>query len=160
MTNVMIGRMYRSGARDDRNEPISTAGTLPITIDAVTPNWTVPNTSAPSAAAAVSGTACVRSVPTSCPALSSGYRNSSRTIIRDPEPTDVMPTMTPPMMPISTVGMGRTVILCTVPVRWLPDRRSRMYRNTMAAAPTSRAAPSATSTCFCCAELPPSRCRK
>jgi hypothetical protein len=72
MTNVMIGRMYRSGARDDRNDPISTAGTLPITIDAVTPNWTVPKTRAPSAAAAVSGTAWVRSVPTSCPALSSG----------------------------------------------------------------------------------------
>ena len=37
-----------------------------------------------------------------------------------------MPTMTPPITPISTVGMGRTLILCTVPVRWLPDLRSRM----------------------------------
>jgi len=34
-------------------------------MDAVTPNSTVPKISAPSAAAAVSGTACVRSVPTS-----------------------------------------------------------------------------------------------
>ena len=69
------------------------------------------------AAAAVSGTAWVRSVPTSCPALSSGYRKSSSTIISDPDPTEVSPTITPPIMPIRMVGIGRTLILCTVPIR-------------------------------------------
>ena len=44
---------------------ISTAGTLPMTIDVVTENSTWPKASAPSAAASVSGTAWVRSVPTS-----------------------------------------------------------------------------------------------
>ena len=68
----MAGLMYRSGAREESSEPISTAGTLPTMIDAVTPNSTCPKVSAPRAAAAVSGTACVRSVPTSWPALSSG----------------------------------------------------------------------------------------
>jgi hypothetical protein len=68
----MAGRMYLSGAREESSEPTSTAGTLPTMIDAVTPNSTCPNVSAPSAAAAVSGTAWVRSVPTSWPADSSG----------------------------------------------------------------------------------------
>ena len=54
------------------NQTISTAGTLPTTREAVTPNWTVPKIRAPRAAAAVSGTACVKSVPTNWPALSSG----------------------------------------------------------------------------------------
>ena len=72
MTKVMAGRMNRSGARDESSDPISTAGTLPTMINAVTPNSTCPKASAPRAAAAVSGTACVRSVPTSWPAESSG----------------------------------------------------------------------------------------
>jgi hypothetical protein len=72
ITKVMAGRMYRSGARDDSSDPISTAGTLPTITDAVTPNSTCPKASAPRAAAPVSGTAWVRSVPTSCPADSSG----------------------------------------------------------------------------------------
>ncbi len=72
ITKVMAGLMYRSGARDESSEPISTAGTLPTMINAVTPNTTCPKVSAPRAAAAVSGTACVRSVPTSWPALSIG----------------------------------------------------------------------------------------
>ena len=72
ITKVMAGRMYLSGAREESSEPISTAGTLPTMIDAVTPNSTCPNVSAPRAAAAVSGTAWVRSVPTSWPADSSG----------------------------------------------------------------------------------------
>ena len=67
-----IGLMYRSGAREEKNAPISTAGTAPRMIEAVTPNSTVPKISAPRAAAAVSGTACVRSVPTSALALISG----------------------------------------------------------------------------------------
>src|SRR5690242_4441067 len=56
ITKVITGLMYRSGARDDRNEPTSTAGTLPSAIDAVTANSTWPKASAPSAAARVSGT--------------------------------------------------------------------------------------------------------
>ncbi len=72
MTNAITGRTKRSGTVEESIEPTSTAGTLPMISDAVTPNCTWPNTSAPSAAAAVSGTAWVRSVPTSCPALSAG----------------------------------------------------------------------------------------
>ena len=45
---------------------------LPMITAAVSPTCTCPNASAPSAAAAVSGTAWVRSVPTSCPAASAG----------------------------------------------------------------------------------------
>src|SRR5215472_2287010 len=125
ITKPMIGLMYLSGARDDKYEPISTAGTLPMTIDAVTPNSTCPNTSAPSAAAAVSGTAWVRSVPTSWLAPMSGYTNSSRTIISEPAPTDVMPTISPPTAPISKVGKGLTVSSEMVASRLLPDLRSR-----------------------------------
>jgi hypothetical protein len=65
ITNVMAGRMYLSGALDEMNEPTITAGTLPMMIDVVTENSICPNARAPRAAAMVSGTAWVRSVPTS-----------------------------------------------------------------------------------------------
>jgi hypothetical protein len=65
ITNVMTGLMYRSGARADSSEPASAAGTLPAAMETVTPNSTCPNIRAPRAAASVSGTAWVRSVPTS-----------------------------------------------------------------------------------------------
>ena len=94
-------------------------------MEAVTPNSIWPKTSAPRAAAAVSGTACVRSVPTSWPALSSGYRNSISTIISEPEPTEVSPTISPPIMPMAMVGSGRTCTCWMVPIRRWPDRRSR-----------------------------------
>ena len=55
MTNVMTGRMKRSGAREEMSEPTRTAGTLPMMIDVVTENSTCPKASAPSAAARVSG---------------------------------------------------------------------------------------------------------
>ena len=61
------------------------------------------------AAAAVSGIAWTRSVPTRPDAAIAGYKNSSRTIISDPDPTDVSPTIRPPATPTSTVGHGRTV---------------------------------------------------
>ena len=51
--------------REEINEPAMTAGTLPMIIDVVTENSIWPKASAPSAAATVSGTAWVRSVPTS-----------------------------------------------------------------------------------------------
>jgi len=38
-----------------------------------------------------------------------GYRKSRNTIIRDPEPTEVMPTTTPPTIPMTTVDTGFTV---------------------------------------------------
>ena len=65
ITNVMAGRMNRSGARDDSSEPTNTAGTLPSASDVVTDSSTWPKVKAPSAAASVRGTAWVRSVPTS-----------------------------------------------------------------------------------------------
>ena len=72
-----------------------------------------------------------------------------------------MPTISPPTMPISTVGTGRTATSAILPVRARPDRRSRMYRSTMAAAPISSAAPSAISTfCWSAELLPISRSRK
>src|SRR5258708_8212024 len=107
ITKVMTGLMYRSGAREDRKEPTRTAGTLPITIDAVTANSTWPNASAPSAAASVSGTASRRSVPTSWLAASVGDPHSSSTLISEPEPTEVIPTITPPTTPITTVRSRR-----------------------------------------------------
>jgi len=124
MTKVMMGRITLSGAREDRNEPTRTAGMLPITIEAVTANWTCPNSSAPAAAARVSGTAWVRSVPTSCPADSTGYRNIIITIISEPEPTEVMPTMMPPMAPMAMVSGGRMVTSLTVASRCCPLRQS------------------------------------
>jgi hypothetical protein len=45
-------------------------------------------------------------------------------IISEPAPTDVMPTIRPPIMPISTVGTGRSVTSRIAPVRARPDRRS------------------------------------
>ena len=117
MTNVMTGRMNRSGAREDRNDPMSTAGTLPTIIEVVTENSTWPKAKAPSAAAPVSGTACTRSVPTSWLAPSNGYTNNSSTMIKDPEPTEVIPTMIPPSIPIATEGSGRSTISWTTPFR-------------------------------------------
>ncbi len=51
ITKVMTGRMNLSGARDDSSDPTSTAGTLPMMIESVTPNSTWPKASAPRAAA-------------------------------------------------------------------------------------------------------------
>jgi len=113
----MAGRMNRSGARDDSSEPTSTAGTLPRASDVVTDSSTWPKVRAPRAAARVSGTAWVRSVPTSWFAPSAGYRNNNRTIISEPDPTEVIPTMTPPTMPMATVARGRSVTSCTTPPR-------------------------------------------
>ena len=47
-------------------------------------------------------------------------------IISEPEPTEVMPTISPPTMPIATVGTGRRVTSAIFPVLACPDRRSRM----------------------------------
>ena len=49
ITKVITGLMYLSGAREDRNEPTSTAGTDPMMTAVVSPNCTCPNSSAPSA---------------------------------------------------------------------------------------------------------------
>src|SRR5579862_2890854 len=87
ITRVMTGRRCRSGTREESREPIRTAGTLPTMIELVRPNSTCPKVSAPRAAAAVSGMACARSVPTSWFAASAGYKNMSRTIISEPAPT-------------------------------------------------------------------------
>lgn len=72
ITNVMAGRIQESGARDEKYAPTKTAGTDPMMMEPVTAKLTVPNASAPKAAATVSGTACARSVPTSRLALSIG----------------------------------------------------------------------------------------
>jgi hypothetical protein len=87
-------------------------------------------------------------VPTSWLAPIIGYRNSSITIISEPEPTDVIPTTIPPIIPTTTVGTGRATTSCTLIVRRSPLRRSSTNRSTIAAAPTSSATPSATSI-FC-----------
>ena len=42
------------------------------------------------------------------------------TIINDPEPTEVMPTMIPPITPIATVGSGRGFTSRMRPVRCCP----------------------------------------
>ena len=106
------------------SEPTRTAGTLPTTMDVVTANSTCPNASAPSAAASVSGTAWVRSVPTSWLAPSTGYKKSRSTIIKEPEPTEVIPTTKPPIAPMATVGSGRTTTSRMSPWRRCPERRS------------------------------------
>src|ERR1019366_59837 len=62
------GPDQQPGAQDPAagREPTSTAGTLPRISDVATPNSMWPKANAPSAAATVSGTAWLRSVPTSC----------------------------------------------------------------------------------------------
>ena len=95
-----------------------------MTSEAVTENTTWPKINAPAAAASVSGTAWVRSVPTNCPAASLGYRNRSSTIISEPEPTEVIPTIRPPTTPMTTVWAGRTCTSAMAAVRGLPLRRS------------------------------------
>src|SRR2546429_497925 len=50
--------------------------------------------------------ACTRSVPTSDFDDSRGYKSISRTIISDPEPTDVIPTIRPPTAPTATLAIG------------------------------------------------------
>ena len=61
-----------------------------------------PKRACPSAAAATSGTACTRSVPTRSLARSIGYSASSATMISEPEPTEVRPTIRPPAAPSSS----------------------------------------------------------
>ncbi len=73
-------------------------------MDAVSASLKSPNRMCPSAADATSGTACTRSVPTSSDSLKVGYSISSRMIINEPEPTDVRPTISPPAMPMASVG--------------------------------------------------------
>ena len=60
------------------------------------------------AAAVTRGTACTRSVPTSRTPASAGYSTSRTTMITLPDPTDVMPTRSPPKAPTRSVGSGRT----------------------------------------------------
>ncbi len=62
----------------------------------------------PSAAAPTSGIACTRSVPTISFDESFGYRIIRATMISDPDPTEVMPTISPPSAPITRVATGRT----------------------------------------------------
>ena len=38
-------------------------------------------------------------------------------MMSDPDPTEVIPTMSPPTMPTATVGRGRAVTLWTRPTR-------------------------------------------
>src|SRR5215217_6259905 len=80
---------------------------LPTSSDAVRPTWKSPNSRWPAAAEATRGIAWTRSVPTNSEERSIGYSSSS-TIIREPEPTDVIPTTSPPTTPITTVGSGRS----------------------------------------------------
>ena len=51
------------------------------------------------AAAPTSGIAWMRSVPTISFDESSGYININMTMISEPEPTEVMPTIRPPIAP-------------------------------------------------------------
>src|SRR5829696_4795973 len=81
---------------------------LPTSSDAVRPTWKSPNSRWPAAAEATRGIAWTRSVPTNSEERSIGYSTSSSTIIREPEPTDVIPTTSPPTTPITTVGSGRS----------------------------------------------------
>src|SRR5215217_7045657 len=81
---------------------------LPTSSDAVRPTWKSPNSRWPAAAEATRGIAWTRSVPTNSEERSIGYSTSSSTIIREPEPTDVIPTTRPPTTPITTVGSGRS----------------------------------------------------
>jgi hypothetical protein len=80
---------------------------LPTSSERVRSSRKSPNSRCPTAAEATSGTAWTRSVPTSSEERSIGYRSNNSTIISDPEPTEVMPTTSPPTTPLSTVGRGR-----------------------------------------------------
>ena len=50
----------------------------------------------------------MRSVPTISFDESNGYISINMTMISEPEPTDVIPTMRPPIAPTTSVGTGRT----------------------------------------------------
>ncbi len=83
------------------------------------------------------------------------------TIISEPEPTEVMPTMMPPSIPIAIVGKRprndlvdqRAATLAALPIDQIAQRPSPPRR-------VSNAAPSATCTCFCAEWLLPIRCSR
>ena len=102
--------MSPPGARLEMWAPSQAPGTAPIRSDEATANENAPNSRWPAAAAATSGIAWARSVPTSDDALSRGYMSSSVTTTIDPAPTDVSPTIRPATAPSASVGSGRTTI--------------------------------------------------
>ena len=59
----------------------------------------------PKAAEATSGMAWTRSVPTSSRDVSIGYSIIRQTMMSDPDPTEVIPTISPPTMPMRRVGV-------------------------------------------------------
>ena len=81
-------------------------------------------------------------------------------IISDPEPTDVIPTTMPPMIPMARVGSGRVMTSETNRSRPLPERRSMTKRSAIAPAPMSSAAPRNTSMVFSADLASPKRCRR
>ena len=105
-TNTRAARTVPSWAREESLAPRYTPGMLPRRTEDVRLNWKSPNRMWPSAAEATSGIACTRSVPTSWRVDSIGYRRSRATMITEPEPTEVMPTIKPPTIPMATVGTG------------------------------------------------------
>ena len=64
--------MMPPGALDEICAPMNAPGIAPISSDVVMPNDTCPYSKCPRDAAATSGTACTRSVPTSCDGFSAG----------------------------------------------------------------------------------------
>ncbi len=106
----------------------------------------LPNKKCPSAAAPTSGTACTRSVPTISFEERRGYMIISVTMISDPDPTDVMPTIRPPSAPTAKVGSGRTSAGSIISVTGASLRRAcRRSLARIAPAATIRTQPS---TCF------------
>ena len=119
-TMVMPRRISPCGTRpanfDPTYVPIAppiSRGTRRFQSTPVTITW-------PIAAAITSGTACTRSVPTSRSAARVGYSSMMHIMMTVPEPTEVMPTISPPMTPTSRVISGLTGGLGSLPVRILP----------------------------------------
>ncbi len=156
-------RTHRSAGpvtRVDSKAPTTTPGIAPISSVAARPRSASPLTRWPRAAAATTGMACTRSVPTRWFALSRGCASISITMMREPEPTEVMPTTVPPTSPIARVASGRTV---TSPASAgaAARRRSSHMRTSMPTTASSSATPMTYFTRRCNASPSPSiRSRK
>ncbi len=130
--------MIPPGARLEAWAPSQAPGTAPMRSEEATVKEKSPKMRWPTAAAATSGTAWARSVPTSWDALRAGYMRRRTTMMTEPAPTDVMPTMNPATAPRTTVGRGRTTRRRGRVGRAGPSPRGSRLRHICSTARTTR----------------------
>ena len=114
ITNVIAGRMIRSGARDERNDPTRTAGTLPRMSDVVTEEFDMAEGGAEGGGERQRyGLGEVSSRELVC--AKCWVHEQEEDDHERSAPTEVMPTMIPPTMPMATVVIGRRARSWTTP---------------------------------------------